>query len=170
MRLRAVDLADPRITDAGLRAVRWQARRLWRGRVRLQLDWDDLVHAGLVGLLRAAARYRPGARALPGWAASAIRGEMVDAIRAAAHRMASLDDAPPPAWPRHADEHPDAGRIAAALGRLGPGQRAILEALYFRPDEPAAADLAAELGRDPGTVRGQHHHALRRLRGRLAPP
>ena len=74
--------ADRAIVTAFLPVVRRMARRM-HARLPPGVDVDDLVGAGLLGLLEAAARFEPG-RGVPfgSFARHRIQGAMVDALRA----------------------------------------------------------------------------------------
>jgi DNA-directed RNA polymerase specialized sigma24 family protein len=69
-------------------------------------------------------------------------------------------DPPAPAWP--APEPPIDPQVAAAIRSLPRGQREVL--LLAALGELAPAQIAAILGKAPGTVRSQLHRARARLR------
>ena len=53
-----------------------------RGSLPAHVDLDDLVHAGILGLLAAASRYNPSKRvSFPGYAKHRIKGAILDSLR-----------------------------------------------------------------------------------------
>src|ERR1700719_440075 len=53
-----------------------------RGSLPAHVDLDDLVHAGILGLMAAASRYNPSKRvSFPGYAKHRIKGAILDSLR-----------------------------------------------------------------------------------------
>ncbi len=64
----------------------------------------------------------------------------------------------------HADRSADGDLLRAALRVMPSRCRALLEALYLRPDEPGYADIAAELGIPIGSIGPTRGRCLAHLR------
>src|SRR3954462_7087500 len=128
---RSADGADSitSLTSQHVGLVHHVARQLSR-RLHDKVDLDELVSAGSIGLLQAAASYEP-ARGLPfsPYAVPRIRGSMLDELR------------------RHDHMSRGARRKARAISTA----RESLTRQLGR--EPKAAELAAELNLSPSTLR-----------------
>ncbi|MEY9889361.1 RNA polymerase sigma-70 factor (sigma-E family) [Catenulispora sp. MAP5-51] len=130
-------------------------------------DWEhgrDLVQSALAGLARKWGRLADPSQA-EAYARKAIYNAHVDRTRRLSwHRERTTATVPDTAAERSdpADQVAVRRDVMAALRRLPPGQRAVVVLRYFedRTDE----DIAAVLGISPGTVRSQHHKALKALR------
>jgi len=126
-----------RLLNENLQEVRYIARRI-HDRLPSHVPFDDLVHAGILGLVDAVDKFRPDKNVqLNSYARFRIRGAILDSLR----QM----DWGPRALRREARRMEDAHRqLSAELGR-----------------EPSEMELAAKLGLELKEL----HHLLRELRG-----
>lgn len=130
-------------------------------------DWEhsrDVVQTALAGLAR-----RWGQLAEPEHAEAYVRKAIYHAHVDRTRRLSWRRERTTATVPDSAAERSDpADQVAvrrdlmAALRRLPPGQRAVVVLRYF--EDRTDADIAAVLGISTGTVRSQHHKALRALR------
>ncbi len=127
---------------------------------------DDAASAGMVALVRAAAKFRPEL----GYAFSSYA---VVAIRRAILRAAAKHQRHAPLTFDVADDTADddeegerlravAGRVEAMLAALPPRERLVVEALHLRGK--TRAEVAADLGRTGSRVGQLAKDAMRRLR------
>ena len=130
-------------------------------------DWEhsrDLVQSALAGLARKWGRLDD-----PGHAEAYVRKMIYHAHVDRTRRLAWRRERTTATVPDTAAESSDPADLVAArrdvmeaLRQLPPGQRAVVVLRYF--EDRTDADIAGVLGISAGTVRSQHHKALRALR------
>ena len=149
----------------------YHARMLARAR-RIVVDPDlaeDVVQEAFLRAWRACSSFDPAGGPLVNWLLVITANTAVDMVKARVRR-------PPLASGPAQENVPAAGlgdidrvllraQLRQALSRLGAHHREALVETVLR-DRPHA-DVAAELGVSPGTVRTRVHYALRRLRSVL---
>jgi RNA polymerase sigma factor for flagellar operon FliA len=156
--------AQPRDSDALVARHAGLVKRIaWHlaGRLPPSVDVDDLVQAGMIGLLEAAAHYSPGRGAsFETYAGIRIRGAMIDALRKldwaprSVHRRArEVAGAMRAVEEREGREAQDA-EVAAELGlTLEEYHRIVQDAAFCQVaslDESDGAAEVADQGQDPG--------------------
>ena len=126
-----------RLLQENLQEVRYIARRI-HDRLPSHVPFDDLVHAGILGLVDAVDKFRPDKNVqLNSYARFRIRGAILDSLREM--------DWSPRALRRQARRIEEANReLSAELGR-----------------EPSEPELAGRLGMELAEL----HHVLGELRG-----
>jgi RNA polymerase sigma factor (sigma-70 family) len=161
---------DAGLVEGHMELARFLARRMWR-RVGGRVELDDLVSVAYVGLVKAAASFRPDAGAqFRTWAWRRIGGEMVDYLRAQdplkrGHRKEAgglqatcqfddedaeepggrLSDVPSRfASPLEAAERREAAELLARYPTRKPRDRRILAAYYL--EGAGQRDVAARFG------------------------
>ena len=157
-------------TEHGMAAAHtaYHARMLARAR-RIIIDPDlaeDVVQEAFLRAWRACSSFDPTGGPLVNWLLVITANTAVDMVKARVRR--------PPLAPGSAGEDAPAADIddidllilrselRDALSRIGPHHRAAVVEMVLR-DRPYA-DVAAELGVTPGTLRTRVHYGLRRLR------
>ena len=130
-------------------------------------DWEhsrDVVQSALAGLAR-----RWGQLAEPEYAEAYVRKAIYHAHVDRTRRLSWRRERTTATVPDSAAERSDPADLVAArrdlmaaLRRLPPGQRAVVVLRYF--EDRTDADIAEVLGISTGTVRSQHHKALKALR------
>ena len=140
-------------------------------------DIDDLIQAGNVALIHAAARYRPdlhGDTPFRAYARQAVRGAIIESIRRRRYTEStrpSLDAAPEPtATPDHVvaiDEWKKRKQVAKAVERLPEEERAVVEE-YYSSTEPSLDKVAKVLEMPRVRTLRLHQQAIGRLRAALA--
>ena len=160
-------------TEPGMTAAHaaYHARMLARAR-RIVVDpglAEDVVQEAFLRAWRACASFDPAGGPLVNWLLVITANTAIDMVKARVRR--------PPVASGPADEHaPAAGlsdidllilrsELRDALSSIGVHHRDAVVETILR-DRPYA-DVAAELGVDPGTLRTRVHYGLRRLRGVL---
>jgi RNA polymerase sigma-70 factor (ECF subfamily) len=115
---------------------------------------EEAVQETFVRAWRAWARYDPSIASLRSWLFAIERNVVIDLARARARREANsttLDDA------RDSEDRLDRSieswQVQAAIERLSPTHRQVLEDLYYR--HRSGEEVAAELGIPQGTVRSR---------------
>lgn len=107
-----------------------------------------------------------GERSARSWLFTVARNMIIDESRSLRFRreVSTPDDSgvPERACPDQVDAALDRMLISAALARLTPEQRAVVQRSYVRGW--TTADIAADLGIAEGTVKSRLHYALRTLR------
>lgn len=133
------------------------------------LEYEDIVGAGMVGLMKAAQSYNPSRGAFSGYAVPRIRGEIGELFR----RQQSLErtdtrvDDPGPLAddrPTALDEHLQIERrdkLRAAVDRLPAHERAVIAGVYFGNQK--AKVIALRLGLTESRISQLRAAALRRL-------
>jgi RNA polymerase sigma-70 factor (ECF subfamily) len=160
-------------TEHGMAAAHaaYHARLLARAR-RIVVDPDlaeDVVQEAFLRAWRACSSFDPAGGPLVNWLLVITANTAVDMVKARVRR-------PPLASGPDQENVPAAGlgdidrvilrsQLRQALSRLGAHHREALVETVLR-DRPHA-DVAAELGVSPGTLRTRVHYALRRLRSVL---
>lgn len=136
---------------------------------------DDLIGAGRVGLVQAAATFRPGRAPFSAYARPRIRGAILDSVKRAAFREAKrpfVADVAEPASHTFVSEAA-AGvdraalelRIAAALRALPDVERAVV--LLHYEDGLRMRAIGAQYGVGKSRASQIHRAAIRSLRRRL---
>jgi len=160
-------------TEQGMAAAHaaYHARMLARAR-RIVIDPDlaeDVVQEAFLRAWRACASFDPDGRPLVNWLLVITANTAIDMVKARVRR--------PPVASGPAQENATAdgpsdidllilrSELRDALGSIGVQHRNAVVETILR-DRPYA-DVAAELGVDPGTLRTRVHYGLRRLRGVL---
>ena len=127
---------------------------------------EDVVQEAFLRAWRACASFDPAGGPLVNWLVVITANTAIDMVKARVRR--------PPVAPGSASgDAPAAGtngidllilrsQLRHALSRIGPQQRSAVVEAVLR-DRPYA-DVAAELGIAPGTLRTRVHYGLRRLR------
>jgi RNA polymerase sigma-70 factor (sigma-E family) len=130
-------------------------------------DWEDgrdLVQGALAALARRWGRLADPAHA-EAYVRKAVYHAHIDKTRRLAWRReratGSVPDTPAPGGDP-ADAVAERDAVLAALRRLPPGQRAVVVLRYF--EDRSDGEIAELLGIATGTVRSQHHKALKALR------
>jgi RNA polymerase sigma-70 factor (ECF subfamily) len=132
---------------------------------------DDVLNETVLKALRGAATFDPG-RSVNAWLAAVAKNVLLNRRRRSRHPLAHattnarLEDlAGPPA--REFDDRIE--RVKAAVSRLKPGQRRVIELRFFQGIR--GAELAAAVkARTEGAARAVIHRALRKLRDDLRRP
>jgi RNA polymerase sigma factor (sigma-70 family) len=133
-------------------------------------DPSDLVQEVFLRVMRYAYAFRPEG-SFRGWLYRIARNAAADARRAAARRVALVDDAATDRDAQDSGTGPDLERVervesverlSAALGRLSDADREVL--LLARFEGLSGAELAESLECSPGAARVRLHRALARLR------
>jgi RNA polymerase sigma-70 factor (ECF subfamily) len=157
-------------TEQGLAAAHaaYHARMLARAR-RIVVDpglAEDVVQEAFLRAWRACASFDPAGGPLVNWLLVITANTAIDMVKARVRR--------PPVASGPADEKAPADRLSDidllilrselrdALSSIGAHHRDAVVETILR-DRPYA-DVAAELGVDPGTLRTRVHYGLRRLR------
>lgn len=142
------------------------------------IELDDLVGAGNLALIRAAARYSPeehGGAPFSAYARQVIRGAMIDSIKGARYRDATheaIDAAVETGSEPDMDAQIDAKRKAATVKKvvemLPQQHRAVVER-YYVDEEPTFERVAAELQVSIRTVKLYKSAAVAMIRVALHP-
>lgn len=151
--------------------VRSIAARLWAS-LPSTFELDDLIAAGNVGLLKAAARYRPSdfnATPFSAYARLVIRGSILDSVRRGAYVEATRPSAsalPDPVTVPDYDAELDGQdlrrRLAAAIAAL-PRRQARLIRLHYHGGQRLAS-IGPQLGVGKSRASQLHMEAVRALR------
>ncbi len=167
------------IESEHLDLVRRSARRL-KARLPNTVELDDLVQAGMLGLLGALAAHDPQTGPFENYANIRVRGAMVDEVRkttawcraARQSRVLSCEpaefheiEAPEESPPISAEE---ARALNAAIATLNARQRRFLD-LYYR-DELTLTQTAEVLQVTPSRACQMHRAVLSKLRAVLEHP
>ena len=131
---------------------------------------EDVFQDSFLRLLQAAPRWQSRAR-VSTWLYRVALNRCIDLARRrhegslpAGAAEAIVDPRPDPAAALQADEALE--RLRREVGRLPPEQRAVLILRVY--EALGEREVAAIVGCPVGTVKSRLHHALRRLRARLA--
>lgn len=138
------------------------ALRLATSRLGNLSDADDAVQHAFIGVMRGARHYRPERGSVRGWLMTAVLNACVEQRRSETRRLTrEAATAPSEEAPRGAD--PDLrDALKGALAQLPEHQRQPVELRYLAGlDFP---EIAAALGRNERTVRGQVSRGLDTLR------
>lgn len=136
------------------------ALRLAAHRLGNHSDADDAVQHAFIGVMRSARSFRPEAGTVRGWLLASVLNACAHQRRSDGSRRAR-EAGPPPPTPEPGD--PDLrDAMLEALSQLPEHQRRAVELRYLAGlDFP---EIAAALGRNERTVRGQVTRGLERLR------
>ena len=157
-------------TEAGLAAAHAAYRARLRARARrIVIDPDlaeDVVQEAFLRAWRACASFDPAAGPLVNWLLVITANTAIDMVKARVRRppLASgpADENIPAASPTGIDLFLLRSELRDALASLSADHRAAVVETVLR-DRPYA-DVAAELGVPPATLRTRVHYGLRRLR------
>jgi len=166
------------------------ARQIAR-RVPPCFDYDDLVAAGMVGLIKAAEAFQPGRASFRTYSSVRIKGEILDSIglhgaedKPRHQRTAWAESTRPPISSEEQHEPADPRsvvsieegiehrkrneKLTAAISRL-PGREAVVIDMHYR-GEISLHDIATKAGFEVHASRVSqiHNRALRRLRADYA--
>lgn len=123
---------------------------------------EELVQAVMTRLWRLAGRYDHNRGSVRTWVFTIARTTAIDLYR----RQPRAEPTDPlPTDPEHADELDDllrAEAVRAALERLTPDHREVIELAYFRG--LTQAEIAQRLGLPLGTVKSRTYYALQAFR------
>jgi RNA polymerase sigma-70 factor (ECF subfamily) len=130
---------------------------------------EDVVQETLVRAWRNKDVLTNGQGSVRGWLFTVTRNIVIDQVRARAARPAEV--AAPTEAPSGgrdpADQVVDSIVVLDALDGLSREHRSVIEEIYFRGR--AVAEVAADLGIPPGTVKSRSFYALRAMREKLEP-
>lgn len=129
---------------------------------------EDVVQETMLRAWRHAERFTRDDRHLDRWLVTVARNLAFDRLRARKVRPTEVDpdEAADQITQDHAPTVVDSVLLEQALTTLSPKHRETLEHVYLAGY--STAETAALLGLPVGTVKTRTHHALRRLRMRLA--
>ncbi|MEM7812404.1 MAG: sigma-70 family RNA polymerase sigma factor [Planctomycetota bacterium] len=153
----------------------WQDR-LYRHAYRLNGRADlaaDVTQDAWIAILRSLPQLRDPA-CFPRWAYRVVTGKSADLARKRTRRRRTDTAFAVDNDDLSREPAPDAGladeksKLKAAVTRLPPGQRVVLEMHYL--DGLSVGDIAAALDLPPGTIKSRLYHAREKLRGILGPP
>jgi RNA polymerase sigma-70 factor (ECF subfamily) len=160
-------------TERGMAAAHaaYHARMLARAR-RIVVDPDlaeDVVQEAFLRAWRACSSFDPDGGPLVNWLLVITANTAIDMVKARVRRppvaSGSADDDAPAAGLNDIDRLILRSQLRHALSRIGTHHReAVVEAVLR--DRPYA-EVAAELGITPATLRTRVHYGLRRLRSML---
>ncbi len=130
---------------------------------------EDAVQEAFVRAWRASATYDPARSSQRTWLFAILRNVVIDLARARRVRPPLAGDQEVDAGGHQADDEIDrvltAWQVEAALDELHADHRRVLVEVDWR-GRPYA-EVAAELGIPPGTVKSRVYYGLRALRGTL---
>lgn len=129
-------------------------------------DAEEIVQVSFSVLFDSIERIRPDSH-LAAWLSTIARRHTWRLLEK--RRRTDVRDIPDEAITRsdvddHAERSGDDELVRAALRSLSPRQRALMEALYLRADEPSYAEISAELGIPVGSIGPTRARCLERLR------
>jgi len=125
---------------------------------------EEVVQETFVRAWRHEGRFDAARGSMRTWLWAIARNLVIDAARRRASRppLAGADLAPPPASADHAERVAVRLQVAEALERVSPEHQHVIVEVHYR-GRPHA-EVAAELGVPPGTVRSRLYYGLRALR------
>lgn len=134
---------------------------------------EEVVQEAFLAAWRGGHTYDPSRGSTRTWILTLVRNRAIDVVRAHQRRpVQPLDDTfdPPDATdvPLQAALNVDAARVAEALHRLPPEQRAVIELAYS--SGLSHTEIAARLSVPVGTVKGRIRLGLDRLRQVMGVP
>lgn len=137
----------------------------------------DLTADVFLAAIDSAHAYRPGRGTSIGWLLGVARNVIAAEHRRSARERRAASRIPPSAelvepddlarLHERIDAEADRRRLYLAMGRLSPGERAVLELVAL--DGLAVREAARALGIRPATARVRLHRARRRMRSELDP-
>lgn len=153
--------------DALLQALHDEhARDLWRYVVRLSGDQQlasDVVQEALLRAWQRPGKLADGHTSPRAWLFTVARNLVIDHHRSArSRREIPHEQLPETVRGDHTDAVLDSWLVADALAQLTPEHRTVIVHSYY--GRRTIADIAAELGLAPGTVKSRLHYGLRALR------
>lgn len=142
---------------------------LGRRMLRNEREAEDLLHDVLLEVWRQAADYEPSRGSVRSWLVMRLRSRALDRLKSVAHtRVVSLESVNLPEEPAPAGDpvaSHDQQRVHAALARLPPDQRLVLELAYFEGN--SLSEIAERQGVPLGTIKSRLARALTKLRETL---
>lgn len=131
---------------------------------------EDCAQEALATVWRKAHLFDPSRASAATWIFAVARNRRVDLVRRAKAPPESLPWGPeePPAPPDRLARREDEARVALAVARLPPAQRAVVERAYW--GDRSHGEIAGETGLPLGTVKSRLRLALGRLREALDAP
>jgi RNA polymerase sigma-70 factor, ECF subfamily len=136
---------------------------------------EDVMQDAFLSLWRNSAQFDTGRGSVRSWVLTVVHNRSIDALRRA--RVRDSRDARDPdiaeriAGPDRTEteviRRDEAGRVRAAIDRLGAEQRHVIELAYF--DGLTHREIAELLELPPGTVKGRIRLGLQKLRELLEP-
>lgn len=134
---------------------------------------EDCLSEGLLALIRAVDRFKPGAGvAFSVYARLRIKGAMLDYLRRASRGAANADEFDARYFIALADprglseiEQDKLHKVLSAVAELGQRERAVIEMLYI--EDMTRDEVAASLGVSPSRISQIHATAIKRLRGKV---
>ena len=143
------------------------AAALWRYALRLTRDRnraEDVLQETLLRAWQHPEVVGDTERSARAWLFTVARNLIIDESRSARARseVASLDKAPEPAGPDDVNATLDRLLIADAFAQLSAEHRAVISRSYYQGW--STAQIAADLGIAPGTVKSRLHYAVRAMR------
>lgn len=152
--------------------VKYFARELRRA-APPELELDDLISIGTLGLIESTTRHDP-ATGVPfgAFTRHEVRAAMIEALREASrHLEVEGTDGDRIPSPLDLEDQISArelrARVANAVAALPEAEATVLATLYY--EDRSLADVAEALGLEPPDVDRLRRSALRRLRRRLTP-
>ncbi len=140
-------------------------RALWRYVVRLTGDdqlADDVVQETLLRAWKSPNALLEDSPSPRAWLFTVARNLVIDEQRSArSRREIASGEIPERADVDHTDAVLDSWLVTDALAQLSPEHRTVIVHSYY--GRRSTADIAAELGVPPGTVKSRLHYALRAL-------
>jgi RNA polymerase sigma-70 factor (ECF subfamily) len=154
---------DEELLEAVHAAYGAALHRYVRGLTRDDAEAQDVVQETLLRAWRHPEVLERPEDSVRAWLFTVARNLVVDHVRSAHHRHELASDRlPEAAEPDGTQAVLDAWLVADALVSLSPEHRAVVIGAYYRGR--TVAELAAEQGVPPGTVKSRMHYALRALR------
>jgi RNA polymerase sigma-70 factor, ECF subfamily len=131
---------------------------------------EDVVQETMLRAWRHCGQFSEEKGSVRGWLVKVAHNVAMDKIRMRQSRPAEVaeDAAPEAPVGDHADAVVTALHVRAALARLSPRHRAVIEEIYLNGH--TAREAAARLGIPEGTVFSRSYYALRILRKELGVP
>lgn len=125
---------------------------------------EDIVQEALVRAWRNPEALVGGKGSARAWLLTVVRNLVIDTVRAKKARPHEVAESPVtvPVERDHSEGVVNSMTVLAALGKLSPEHREVLEQTYLRGR--SVDEAAKELGIPPGTVKSRSYYGLRALR------